>query len=154
MLKKTLCALFVLTLLGGAAVVSAREAPIGPGRWWRLPLVSQRLDLTEDHKRRLDDLFVQNRRKLIDLKSGLERDRLDLEALVDRDPLDENAVMAGFKRLEAARSALAVEKFRYFLEVRKILGVDRFRRLEALYGAFRERMRRGFSQRDDGDDLE
>ncbi|MHC1742314.1 MAG: Spy/CpxP family protein refolding chaperone [Syntrophobacteraceae bacterium] len=154
MLKKALCVLLAVGCLSTTPVVSARETPIGPGRWWRLPLVSQRLDLTEDHKRRLDELFVQNRRKLIDLRSGLERDRLDLEALIDKEPLDENAVMAGFKRLENARGALAVEKFRYFLEVRKILGVDRFRRLEALYGAFRDRLRRGFSQRDDGDDLE
>jgi Spy/CpxP family protein refolding chaperone len=153
MLKKTICTLLVLGWLA-PTIVSAQEAPFGPGRWWRLPQVSQRLDLTEEHRRRLDDLFFQNRRKLIDLRSRLERDRLDLETLMDREPIDEGGVMAQVKRLQATRSELAIEKFRYFLEVRKILGVERFRRLEALYGAFRERMRRGLPQRGDAADLD
>jgi Spy/CpxP family protein refolding chaperone len=150
MLKKTLFALLAVGWLAGAAVVSAQDAPFGPGRWWWLPQVSQRLDLGPEHRRRLDDLFIQNRRKLVDLRSRIERDRLELEALIDREPLDEGAIMAEVKRLEAARGELAIEKFRYFLEVRKILGVDRFRRLQALYGASRERMRRGLPPRGDG----
>jgi Spy/CpxP family protein refolding chaperone len=147
MLKKTLMVLLLLGWFHEAAVVSAREAPFGPGRWWRLPQVSQKLELTEEHKRRLDELFVQNRRKLIDLRSGFERDRLDLDAMIDKDPIDEKAILDGVKRLQASRSELAIERFRYFLEVRKILGVERFRRLQALYGAFRERKLLGPSKR-------
>jgi Spy/CpxP family protein refolding chaperone len=150
MLKKAICISLVLGWMA-PSIVSAREAPFGPGRWWRLPQVSQKLDLTEEHGRRLDELFFQNRRKLIDLRSGLEKDRLELETLIDREPLDEGAVMTQVKRLQTARSELAIEKFHYFLEVRKILGIERFRRLEALFGAFRERMRRGAAQMGDGD---
>lgn len=154
MLKKTISTLLVFGWLSAPSFVSAQEEPFGPGRWWRLPQVSQRLDLTEEHRRRLDDLFLQNRRKLIEMRSGLERDRFDLEALIDREPLDEGAVMAQVKRLQATRSELAIEKFHYFLEVRKILGIERFRRLEGLYGAFRERMRRGVPQMGRRGDLE
>jgi Spy/CpxP family protein refolding chaperone len=113
-------------------------------------MVSERLDLTDEHKSQLDRLFIENRRNLIELRSRLETEQLNLAELLDREPFDESALMAQYRKLESARSRLAAERFQYLLEVRRILGSDRFRRLEAIYGTFRDRLRRGLS----GDDKE
>jgi len=44
--------------------------------------------------------------------------------------------MAQFNKLELARANLSRERFQYYVQVRKILGPDRFQKIKA----FRQRM--------------
>jgi hypothetical protein len=128
----------------------AQDVP--SGKWWRLPRVAERLSLTDDEKGQLESLFVDNRRKLIDLKAGLERERFELENLLEGEELDEAVVMEQFKRLEGARTNLAREHFRFLLEVRKIVGFERFQSLKTFYRLWRqERERRESRPRRDFD---
>ena len=52
---------------------------------------------------------------------------------MEAEPLDEKAVNRQFARLEKARSQLASERSRFLVEVRKILGHNRFQRLKQIY---------------------
>lgn len=145
MLKKILTGMLFMVLLSMPLSAMAQQRPAG--KWWRLPRVSKELHLREDEKQELDDLFIENRRKLIDLKSDLERARLDLDALLDKGTLDDDAVRRQYDRLEQARENLARERFRFLLEVRRILGPKRFDRLKRMYRQFRVQKRQNTIKR-------
>ena len=100
------------------------------GKWWRMPEVTEKLGLTSEEQQKFDDLFVQSRRRMIDLKSNVEKEKLELEMILDQQDFDEFACMDRFKKFEDARTKLANERFGFLVEVRKLLGLDRYRRLK------------------------
>ena len=131
MLNRPLLAIGVLLVVMVATLTWAEDVP--PGRWWHDSRVDKQLNLTEEEKSQLDGLFVENRRKLIDLKSALERDRFELETILEDRSADTQQVRERYKSLEAARSRLSNEKFSFLLEVRRIVGPERFQQLSRLY---------------------
>jgi Spy/CpxP family protein refolding chaperone len=147
--SKRILAFLLLVWLVFPAPAGSQEAP--QGRWWRWPRVADRLSLTEAQKHQLDDKFFANRRQLIELKGTVEREQLELQRLLEKDPVDEAAVTTQFKNLDVARSKLAQERFRFIIEVRKVLGVERFRHLEAMVGQFKRKMLRNTLDQVDAD---
>ena len=123
------------------SVVDAQRVP--PGRWWRVPSIAEKLDITAEEETRFDKLFSANRRNLIDAKSLLEKEQFELENLMDEEPLDEKAVMDQFKKLEQARGGLATERFRFLLKIRQTLGYNRFQELKMMFREFKEKRKRG-----------
>jgi len=122
--------------------INAGAENIPPGKWWQMPGVAEKLELSSEQKNALDTLFMQSRRNLIDLKGVLEKERFELENLIEKQHLDEAAVMEQFKRLQNARSDLSIERFRFLVKVRKILGFNRYQRLKMMFQEFNERRRR------------
>ena len=116
-------------------VVQAYADEVGPGRWWRLPELSRDMGLTDREKQILDDMFAKNRNALIDLRSDIDKERLKLEDILQKDPVNESAAKAQFKRVEEKREKLALERFNFILDARKVLGPERFR---ILTGKFEE----------------
>jgi len=139
MMKKLLIGIVVLAWVGLPVLVSAQGK--AAGRWWRLPGVSKELHLRQDEKDDLDNLFTENRRKLIMLKSQVEREQFDLDTLLDKGAINDDAVRAQYGRLERARENLSKERFRFLLEVRRILGPERFDSLKRMYGSLRKQRR-------------
>ncbi|MGC9195412.1 MAG: hypothetical protein ACP5IL_08165 [Syntrophobacteraceae bacterium] len=122
------------TLANTAAREAARRAKeVPPGRWWRLPYFAVPLQINELEKERLDSLFDYNRNKLAELKTRVEEERGELVAAIDQQHLDETSAMARMKKLEDSRSLLAATQFSYSLEVRKLLGYQRFEHLKTLF---------------------
>ena len=111
------------------------------GRWWHIPSVAKELNLRPDQKTRLDSLYLNNRTRIIDLKARMEKEQVKLEGLLEEQKLDQPAVMKQYDRVEKARSALARERFKYLLEVRKIIGYDRFEQLKVIFRQRRMDMR-------------
>jgi Spy/CpxP family protein refolding chaperone len=126
--------------------VWAQETP--PGRWWHMPKVGVNLTIAE--QKYLDDLFAQNRLRLIDLEAAFEKERFGLENVMDKEPLNEAAVMAQFRRMEQARTEMGAERFKFLVQVRKLLGYDRYQKLKAMFHEFREKHhhRKKFSDND------
>ena len=145
MLKKILNGVLLLTLVISPAVAMGRDMP--RGKWWHNPRVSEQLNLSEEEKRQLDEVFIESRRKLIGLKSNVEREQFELQNLLESETLDEAAVMGQFKRLENARANLGTERFNLLLKVRKTIGFERFQRLKM----FHQKMRRERIQHWKGD---
>jgi len=127
--------LFVLVILPTIAL-GAQGMP--SGKWWHNPQVSKQMNLNKDEIRRLDESFVKSRRKLIDLKSNLEKQRFELENLLEKETLNESAVMEQFKKMESSKNRLSTEYFRFLLQVRKILGFERYQDLKMKYKTFRQ----------------
>jgi Spy/CpxP family protein refolding chaperone len=131
--------LLLVFLLSPISSSMAGAGEIFPGKWWRIPQISDDLRLNEEQKQELDLLFRNSRVRLVKLKSVLERERNELERLLGAEPLDEAVITAQFKKLEAARADLAAERFQFLLEVRKNLGSERFQRLKTLIQELREK---------------
>lgn len=110
------------------------------GKWWRMPKVAKKLDLTSEKQQELDDLFVQSRRKMIDLKSKVEKEKFELEVILDQQKFDESACIDRFKKFQDARTNLTNEQFKFLVKVRKLLGLDRYRQLRT---EFRDRRMHG-----------
>jgi len=114
-----------------------------PGKWWRLPEASEKHGITPAEQEKLDVLYLESRRKMIDLKGILEKKMLDLELLMDTNTFDEKAATDMYRAMQNARSELSMERFRYFLEVRKLLGNDRYQLLKQRYREIRRARRQG-----------
>jgi len=119
------------------------QAPPPAGRWWHIPKVAEELNLRDDQKSRLDSLYLANRSRIIDLKAKMQKEQIKLEGLLEKQKLDKAAVMKQYDRVEKARSALARERFRYLLQVREIIGYDRFENLKVLFSQWRMKRKMG-----------
>ena len=132
MLDRFLAAvLAAIMLLLIPRVTQANEIP--PGRWWHIPYFAEQLNITDQQKDELDRLFDYNRRRLAELKKQVEDQKTDLLKAIDEEHLNENSAMAQMKTLESTRTLLAATHFSYSLEVRKLLGHERFQKLKDLY---------------------
>ena len=131
MLKPLIIICLLLLTPVFAAPADAQSEP--SGKWWYDPGIKAELKLQDGEIKRLDRLFNQSRRRLIDLKNNVEKAQFEYQRLMEAEPLDEKAVNRQFAQLEKARSQMASERSRFLVEVRKILGHQRFQRLKQIY---------------------
>ncbi len=122
---------FAIMLLLASSVCHAKEIP--PGRWWHIPYFSDQLNITDKQKEDLDKLFDFNRNRLAQLKKQMEDERNELLEAIDQEHLNESTAISRMKKLESTRTLLAATRFSYSLEVRKLLGYERFQRLKTIY---------------------
>ena len=131
MLNKSLAILAAIVLLLFPAICRAKEIP--PGRWWHMPYFADQLSITDKEKDELDKLFDYNRNRLAELKNQVEDERNELLKAIDQEHLNETSAVTAMTKLENTRTHLAATRFSYSLEVRKLLGYERYQRLKTLY---------------------
>ena len=131
MLKHFIAGLPLILLLTLAPLAMGQTLP--SGKWWKDPGVVKQLKLTSAEVKKLDKLFVKSRRRLIELKNRVEKEQFEYQNLMESKNLDESAVNRQLQKLEKARSNLNAERSRFLVEVRKILGHDRFQKLKQIY---------------------
>ncbi len=132
MLKKTCGALIAIAIALWATTAMAQNAP--PGRWWKSPKVVKALNLTPGETQRLEKAYGQSRQKLINKKNRVKSEQAALKQLMNTRGSDKQAIRAQNRKLEKARSELADEKFGFVIQVREIIGHERFQRLVKLGG--------------------
>lgn len=116
---------FCLDTAGGA---EAQDLPAG--MWWHHPFVVKELALTKVEIATLDSIYRQNRRGLLEQKISVEKARLELDTLLEQKELDDETARAQFEKLEAARADLARGRFNFVIDIRKLLGYERFASLK------------------------
>ena len=136
-LNKILIGMFLFVFAVSTTLAFGQEIP--HGKWWYSRHSSEKLNLSDEEKSKLDDKFFESRLKLVDLKSAVEKERLQLDKLMESETLNEKSVIEKFKKLEAARANLSTERFGFVLEVRKILGFDRFLQLNTTFRHFNKK---------------
>jgi Spy/CpxP family protein refolding chaperone len=135
MLNKTVIVFSLLLFYAVPATVMGKDIPAG--KWWQRSGMVSKLKLTEAEKDALDQKYIESRRKMIKLKNVLESENFELEVLLESEPLNESKTIEQHDRLQKARSDLANERFRFILEVRKIIGLDRFQELKMTFKKIR-----------------
>lgn len=114
----------------GMAGASKNYDRMPHGKWWQNPAGIEDLNLTREEIETLDTAFDSRARKFMELKHALELEQFELKRMMEGKNLDENALMTQFNKLESARADLSMERFQYYVQVRKILGPERFQKIK------------------------
>ena len=102
-----------------------------PGRWWKNPEMVQKLGLTTDQQKKMDDIFQQNRLKLIDLNASLQKEETIMEPLMEADQPDEAKILEQIDRVAQARAELEKADARMLLGIRRALSPEQWKKLQA-----------------------
>lgn len=135
MLKRILPTFLLLAAVFVQSDALCQETVIG--KWWYNPIITRRVTLALQERKLLDEKFLETQRKLIALKNDVEREQFELENLIEKETLNDDAIMAQFRRLEKARQDLSSERFRFLMEVRKIMGLQRFQTIKMVFQTFK-----------------
>ena len=104
----------------------------GGGRWWNNPKVIERLKLTDDQRKEMDQILLEHREKLIDMRAGVEKAELEMEPLVGADQPNEQGILAQIDKIAQARAELEKANARFLLAIRAKLTPDQFKELLAV----------------------
>jgi Spy/CpxP family protein refolding chaperone len=122
--------LFLMALMMALIpVAEVRGQDIPPGKWWRDPQMIRSLELTPSQISQLDQAYANSRQQLFRKKSRVESEQMQLQNLFDQQALDENAVKTQHFNVERAREDLSSERLEYIMEIRKIIGHEKYNRL-------------------------
>lgn len=103
------------------------------GRWWDTPEYVAALNLTQIEIQELNQGYEASSLSMIELKSRVEAERFKLNAVLEKEVLDTAAIEEQYTRLEQARADLSKARFEFFIQVRKIIGPQRFHQLMEIY---------------------
>jgi Spy/CpxP family protein refolding chaperone len=105
-----------------------------PGMWWKNPMIVQRLTLTADQTKRMDDIFQKSRLELIDLRAKLETQNALLEPLLSANPVDSAKALAQIDKVAQARADLEKANAHMLLGIRGVLTPDQWTKLNTRRG--------------------
>jgi Spy/CpxP family protein refolding chaperone len=108
-----------------------RALGVPGGKWWARPEMAQKLGLTADQTKKMDDTFQQYRLKLIDLNAAVQREETIMEPLVAAEQPDEAKIVAQIDKVAQARAELEKANARMLLGIRRLLTSDQWNKLKA-----------------------
>ncbi|SPE32841.1 conserved exported hypothetical protein [Candidatus Sulfopaludibacter sp. SbA3] len=101
-----------------------------PARWWRQATMAEKLGLTADQQKRMEDNFQQSRVKLIELNASVDKEEAVLEPLVAAERPDEAKIRVQIDRIAQARAELEKANANMLLGVRMILTSKQWKKLQ------------------------
>ncbi len=101
-------------------------------KWWQNQRLVEQLQLDVDTVSKLEEQHYQSKMVLIDLRAEVKKARLKLDTLMEKEVLAESDLYDAFDNLEELRTKLAKERFRYLLEVRKLIGSENYMTLKKI----------------------
>jgi Spy/CpxP family protein refolding chaperone len=119
----------------------------GPGRWWDNPNVAQQVGVTDDQKKKMDDIFQQHKVQLIDLKAALEKQEAVMQPLIEADQPDEGKILSQIDAIAQARAELEKANARMLFGIRTVLTPDQWKKLRTMAQNGPHRMDRGDGMR-------
>lgn len=132
-------------MMGGRDEGMRSAFRIGPaGIWWHNPDLVQKLTLTPDQQKRMDDILQQSRLQLIDLRANVEKQEVLMEPMLSDNPPDTNKILAQIDHTAQARAELEKANAKMLLGIRGVLTPDQWTKLQAAQRESRHgRMRDG-----------
>lgn len=104
--------------------------PMGNNGWWNNPRIVERLKLTDDQRKAMDQILLDHREKLIDLRANLQKAELALEPLMSADTPNDSAITAQIDKVVQARAELERANARFLLAVRDKLTTDQWKQIQ------------------------
>ena len=136
MVRKNAWLAMILLVVLMPATLLAQE--MMHGKWWHNKTMTEQLELSDSERKLLDEKYIESRRRMLDLKSEVEKERFELDILLGRQDVNKEQISERYDSLEKARAKLSKERFGLLIEIRDIIGVERFQELKSLH---RERKR-------------
>jgi len=107
-----------------------RALGLNGGRWWNNQSLVDKLKLTDDQRKAMDQILLDHRKDLIDKRATLERAELDLEPMMQDDQPSESQVLAQIDKVAQARAELEKANARFLLAIRARLSPDQWKQLK------------------------
>jgi Spy/CpxP family protein refolding chaperone len=111
------------------------EGDMGPfhiapmGMWWKNSRIVERLTLTPEQTKKMDEIFQQSRLQLIDLHANVEKQEVLLDPMLNSNPVDTTRAMAQIDKLAQARADLEKANAKMLLGIRAVLTPDQWTKL-------------------------
>lgn len=102
-----------------------------PGIWWHNPDLIQKLALTPDQQKKMDDILQQSKLQLIDLRANVEKQEVLMEPMLAANPPDTNKILAQIDQAAQARAELEKANAKMLLGIRNVLTPDQWTKLQA-----------------------
>jgi Spy/CpxP family protein refolding chaperone len=125
---------------GGRGGMRSGFRILPPGIWWRNPDLIQKLALTADQQKRMDDIFQQSRIQLVHIRASLEEQQILLEPMLNTNPPDSTKALAQIDRIADTRAELEKANAKMLLGIREILTPDQWTKLQTEGRESRHRM--------------
>jgi Spy/CpxP family protein refolding chaperone len=122
----------------GRMMSSLRILPMGI--WWKNPDIIQKLALTPEQQKRMDDIFQQSRIQLVHIKASLEEQQILLEPMLNANPPDSTKALAQIDRIADTRAELEKANAKMLLGIRETLTPDQWTKLQTEGRENRHRM--------------
>src|SRR5215469_3813038 len=119
------------------------------GRWWNNPKIVEKLSLTDDQRKAMDEIYQRHREQLIDLRASVEKAEVAMDPLVRADQPNESAVLAQIDKVAQARAELEKANARFLFELRSKLTPDQWKQVQE-FRQNREGMRGEWMRRHGG----
>jgi Spy/CpxP family protein refolding chaperone len=102
-----------------------------PGIWWHNADLIQKLNLTPDQQKKMDDILQQSKLQLIDLRANVEKQEVLMEPMLAANPPDTNKILAQIDHTAQARAELEKANAKMLLGIRNVLTPDQWTKLQA-----------------------
>lgn len=102
------------------------------GRWWNNPRIAEQVGLTDDQKKKMDDIFQQSRLQLIDLNAAVQKQEAIMQPLIEADQPDETRILSQIDAIAQARAQLEKANARMLFSIRQVLTPDQWKKLRTL----------------------
>jgi periplasmic protein CpxP/Spy len=110
------------------------ERAMGPhagfGRWWNNPKIIDKLKLTDDQRKAMDQVFQEHREKLVDLRASVQKAEIEMEPMVRADQPNESALMEQIDKVAQARAELEKANARFLFALRAKLTPDQWKQVQ------------------------
>jgi Spy/CpxP family protein refolding chaperone len=103
----------------------------GGARWWNNPVMVEKLKLSDDQRKAMDQILLDHKEKLIDLRAGVEKAELAMEPLMGEDQPNEAKILAQIDKVAQARAELEKANARFLLALRGKLSAEQWKALQA-----------------------
>jgi len=118
------------------------EKALGPqgnhGRWWNDTAMVEKLKLSDDQRKAMDQIMQEHREKLVDLRGNVEKAELEMEPLMRDDQPNEARILSQIDRVAQARAELEKANARFLLALRGKLTPEQWKQLQAERASRRE----------------
>ena len=123
----------LLTVLLLVAAPSASQSQPNSPRWWTVEPIRQKLGLTQEQAKKLEEIFQAAVPVQKNLKKALDEEEAQFERLANSG--DKKAAAEQINRVEAARAELKKSHAFMLLDMRYVLTPDQWTRLGAIHQA-------------------
>lgn len=117
---------------GGFMMGGGFERSILPaGAWWRNQGTADRIGLTAEQQKKMDEALLASRVQLIHIHAALQEQELLLQPMLKSNPLDQKKVMEQIATIANTRADLEKATAKMLLDVRAVMTPDQWTKLQA-----------------------
>lgn len=124
----------VLLLVAMCLVAIAIAQGVPGGQWWKRPQIAQALGLQHGQPMQIESVFRRHAMELRHLRRDLQEQDEHLKRLLGQETLDRERVLRQIEMVEQTRYRMAKQRAIMLFEVREVLTLEQWSRLQRWRG--------------------